>query len=197
MEKKSLSAVDISKKLIWEYIVSCFILSIISYLVIGFSTKNMENNNLKLIIQIIANIIIVFGFVWIGSRNIIQRYFIKQEDVSIIIRNIGIFFIVVILLGFISNYNSYQKIIEKETRIASFSGNYDIGDIVSESINRYENNGSYADMYSNIKEKQAEKTRKEISKEYGYLLLIPFVCDVGLYGTMILLQRKWLLQAAE
>ena len=52
MEKKSLSAVDISKKLIWEYIVASFIFGIISYFIIGFSTRNMENAIEKMILQI-------------------------------------------------------------------------------------------------------------------------------------------------
>ena len=52
MEKKNLSAVDISKKLIWEYIIASFIFGIISYFIIGFSTRNMENTTEKMILQI-------------------------------------------------------------------------------------------------------------------------------------------------
>ncbi len=197
MEKKSLSAVDISKKLIWEYIVASFIFGIISYFVIGFSTRNMENAIAKMILQIILSTITTFLYVWAGSRNVIQRYFIRREDINIIIRNICIFFVVMIVIGFITNYNSYQKFMQKEAKIYSIAGGYDVNDIVDEAINSYQNNGSYADMYSNLKEKREEKFKKEFSQKYGYIIFIPVIYNVALYGTMIFLQRKWLLKVAE
>ena len=193
MERKSLSAVDISKKLIWEYLVASFIFGIVSYFIIGFSTKNMENAILKLIIQIVLSTITVFLYVWIGSRNIIQRYFIRKEDITVIVRNISIFFIVMIVIGFIMNYNSYQKFMRKEAKIYSITGGYNVNDIVDEAINRYESNGSYSDMYNNLKKKQEEKFKKEFSKKYGYILFAPTIYDIGLYGLMVFLQRKWLL----
>lgn len=197
MERKNLSAVDISKKLIWEYIVASFIFGIISYFIIGFSTRNVESAIFKLIIQIVLSTITVFLYVWIGSRNITQRYFIRKEDITVIIRNISIFFIVMIVIGFIMNYNSYQKFMQKEAKIYSITGGYDVNDIVDEAINRYESNGSYSDMYSNIKKKQEEKFKKEFSNKYGYILFVPTIYDIGLYGLMVFLQRKWLLNVAE
>ena len=62
-----------------------------------------------------------------------------------------------IVLGFIMNYNSYQKFMQKEAQIYSIVGGYEVNDIVDETINKYNNNGSYADMYSNLKERQEEK----------------------------------------
>ena len=109
MERKNLSAVDISKKLIWEYIVASFIFGIISYFIIGFSTRNVESAIFKLIIQIVLSTITVFLYVWIGSRNITQRYFIRKEDITVIIRNISIFFIVMIVIGFIIHIKSLCK----------------------------------------------------------------------------------------
>ena len=197
MERKNLSAVDISKKLIWEYIVASFIFGIISYFIIGFSTRNVESAIFKLIIQIVLSTITVFLYVWIGSRNITQRYFIRKEDITVIIRNISIFFIVMIVIGFIMNYNSYQKFMQKEAKIYSIAGGHDVNDIVDEAINRYESNGSYSDMYSNIKKKQEEKFKKEFSNKYGYILFVPTIYDIGLYGLMVFLQRKWLLNVAE
>ena len=197
MERKDLSAVDISKKLIWEYIVASFIFSIVSYFIIGFSTKNVESSTSKLIIQIVLSTITVFLYVWIGSRNITQRYFIRKEDITVIIRNISIFFIVMIIIGFITNYNSYQKFMQKEAKIYSIAGGHDVNDIVDEVKKRYESNGSYSDMYSNIKKKQEEKFKKEFSKKYGYILFVPTIYYIGLYGLMVFLQRKWLLNVAE
>ena len=197
MERKNLSAVDISKKLIWEYIVASFIFGIISYFIIGFSTRNVESAIFKLIIQIVLSTITVFLYVWIGSRNITQRYFIRKEDITVIVRNISIFFIIMIVIEFIMNYNSYQKFMQKEAKIYSITGGYDVNDIVDEAINRYESNGSYSDMYSNIKKKQEEKFKKEFSNKYGYILFVQILYDIGLYGLMIFLQRKWLLNVAE
>ena len=197
MEKKNLSAVDISKKLILEYIVASFIFGIISYFIIGFSTRNMENTTAKMILEIILSTITTFLYVWVGSRNVVQKYFIRKDDIKIIIRNICIFFVVMIVLGFIMNYNSYQKFMQKEAKIYSIAGGYDVNDIVDEAINRYESNASYSDMYSNIKKKQEEKFKKEFSKKYGYILFVPTIYDIGLYGLMVFLQRKWLLKVAE
>ena len=197
MEKKNLSAVDISKKLIWEYIIASFIFGIISYFNIGFSTRNMENATEKMILQIILSTITTFLYVWIGSRNVVQRYFIRKEDINIIIRNICIFFVVMIAIGFITNYNSYQKFMQKQAEIYSIVGGYDVDDIVDEAINRYQNNGSYAEMYSNLKEKQEENFKKEFSQKYGYIIFIPVIYNIVLYGIMIFLQKKWLLKNAE
>ncbi len=197
MERKDLSAVDISKKLIWEYIVASFIFSIVSYFIIGFSTKNVESSTSKLIIQIVLSTITVFLYVWVGSRNITKRYFIRKEDIMVIVRNISIFFIVMIIIGFITNYNSYQKFMQKEAKIYSIAGGHDVNDIVDEVKKRYESNGSYSDMYSNIKKKQEEKFKKEFSKKYGYILFVPTIYYIGLYGLMVFLQRKWLLNVAE
>lgn len=197
MERKDLSAVDISKKLIWEYIVASFIFSIVSYFIIGFSTKNVESSTSKLIIQIVLSTITVFLYVWVGSRNITKRYFIRKEDIMVIVRNISIFFIVMIIIGFITNYNSYQKFMQKEAKIYSIAGGHDVNDIVDEVKKRYESNGSYSDMYSNIKKKQEEKFKKEFSKKYGYILFVPTIYYIGLYGLIVFLQRKWLLNVAE
>jgi len=197
MEKKNLSAVDISKKLIWEYIVASFIFGMISSFIIGFITQDMENSVLKLITQIIGSTITVFIYVWIGSRNIIQRYFIRREDISLIIRNISIFFVIMMILGFITTYNSYQKMLEKEAKIYSISAGYNASEMFDEYLNAYKNNGSYADVYSNMKEKQEETFKKDFSKKYGYILAVPVIYDIGLYGLMIFLQRKWLLNVAE
>lgn len=197
MERKDLSAVDISKKLIWEYIVASFIFSIVSYFIIGFSTKNVESSTSKLIIQIVLSTITVFLYVWVGSRNITKRYFIRKEDIMVIVRNISIFFIVMIIIGFITNYNSYQEFMQKEAKIYSIAGGHDVNDIVDEVKKRYESNGSYSDMYSNIKKKQEEKFKKEFSKKYGYILFVPTIYYIGLYGLMVFLQRKWLLNVAE
>ena len=197
MEKKSLSSVDISKKLIWEYIVASFILGIISYFIIGFSTRNMENITAKMTLEIILSTITTFLYVWIGSRNVVQKYYIRKDNVKIIIRNICIFFIVMIVLGFIMNYNSYQKFMQKEAQIYSIVGGYEVNDIVDETINKYNNNGSYADMYSNLKERQEEKFKKVFFEKYGYIIFIPLVYNIALYGIMIFLQRKWLLKVAE
>lgn len=197
MEKKNLSAMDISKKLIWEYIIASFIFGIISYFIIGFSTRNMENAIEKMILQIILSTITTFLYVWIGSRNVVQRYFIRKEDINIIIRNICIFFAVMIAIGFITNYNSYQKFMQKQAQIYSIVGGYDVNDIVDEAINRYQNNESYAEMYSNLKEKQQENFKKELSQKYGYIIFIPVIYNIVLYGIMIFLQRKWLLKNAE
>ena len=73
------------------------------------------------------------------------------------------FFILMIVLGFIVNYNSYQKFMQKQAQIYSIASGYDMDDIVDEAISTYQNNGSYSDMYSNIKEKQEEKFKKEFS----------------------------------
>ena len=200
MEKKNLSAVDISKKLIWEYIIASFIFGIISYFIIGFSTRNMENATEKMILQIILSTITTFLYVWVGSRNVVQRYFIRKEDINIIIRNIGIFFVVMIVIGFIIDYNSYQKFMQEQAQIYRTSGVYDLGDlddIVDEAINRYQNNESYAEMYSNLKEKQEENFKKEFSQKYGYIIFIPVIYNIVLYGIMIFLQKKWLLKNAE
>lgn len=197
MEKKNLSAVDISKKLIWEYIIASLIFGIISYFIIGFITKDMENSVLNLIIQIIGSTITVFVYVWIGSRNIIQRYFIKKEDISLIIRNISIFFVIMIILEFITTFNSYQKALEEEAKIYSITASYNTSEVFDEFLNTYKNTGSYTSAYSNMKEKKEEIFKKEFSKKYGYILVVPVIYDIGLYGLMIFLQRKWLLNVAE
>ena len=95
------------------------------------------------------------------------------------------------------NYNSYQKFMEEQAQIYSIIGGYDVNDIVDEAINRYQNNESYAEMYSNLKEKQEENFKKEFSQKYGYIIFIPVIYNIVLYGIMIFLQRKWLLKNAE
>ncbi len=204
MEKKSLSAVDISKKLIWEYIMVSFIFGIINHFIIGSFIRNMENATAEMILQIILTTITTFLYVWVGSRNVVQRYFIRKEDINIIIRNIGIFFVVMIVIGFIIDYNSYQKFMQEQAQIYRISGVYDLGDlddIVDEAIDKYQNNESYADIYTNIytnlKEKQEENFKKEFSQKYGYIIFVPLIYDIVLYGMMIYLQRKWLIKVAE
>lgn len=204
MEKKSLSAVDISKKLIWEYIIVSFIFGIINHFIIGSFIRNMENATAEMILQIILTTITTFLYVWVGSRNVVQRYFIRKEDINIIIRNIGIFFVVMIVIGFIIDYNSYQKFMQEQAQIYRISGVYDLGDlddIVDEAIDKYQNNESYADIYTNIytnlKEKQEENFKKEFSQKYGYIIFVPLIYDIVLYGMMIYLQRKWLIKVAE
>lgn len=204
MEKKSLSAVDISKKLIWEYIMVSFIFGIINHFIIGSFIRNMENVTAEMILQIILTTITTFLYVWVGSRNVVQRYFIRKEDINIIIRNIGIFFVVMIVIGFIIDYNSYQKFMQEQAQIYRISGVYDLGDlddIVDEAIDKYQNNESYADIYTNIytnlKEKQEENFKKEFSQKYGYIIFVPLIYDIVLYGMMIYLQRKWLIKVAE
>ena len=86
---------------------------------------------------------------------------------------------------------------QKEAKIYSIAGGHDVNDIVDEVKKRYESNGSYSDMYSNIKKKQEEKFKKEFSKKYGYILFVPTIYYIGLYGLMVFLQRKWLLNVAE
>ena len=73
------------------------------------------------------------------------------------------FFILMIVLGFIVNYNSYQKFMQKQAQIYSIASGYDMDDIVDEAISTYQNNGSYSHMYRNKKEKQEEKFKKEFS----------------------------------
>ena len=225
MEKKSLSAVDISKKLIWEYIIVSFIFGIINHFIIGSFIRNMENATAEMILQIILTTITTFLYVWVGSRNVVQRYFIRKEDINIIIRNIGIFFVVMIVIGFIIDYNSYQKFMQEQAQIYRISGVYDLGDlddivdeaidkyqnyrisgvydlgdlddIVDEAIDKYQNNESYADIYTNLKEKQEENFKKEFSQKYGYIIFVPLIYDIVLYGMMIYLQRKWLIKVAE
>lgn len=204
MEKKSLSAVDISKKLIWEYIMVSFIFGIINHFIIGSFIRNMENATAEMILQIILTTITTFLYVWVGSRNVVQRYFIRKEDINIIIRNIGIFFVVMIVIGFIIDYNSYQKFMQEQAQIYRISGVYDLGDlddIVDEAIDKYQNNESYADIYTNIytnlKEKQEENFKKEFSQKYGYIIFVPLIYDIVLCGMMIYLQRKWLIKVAE
>lgn len=204
MEKKNLSAVDISKKLIWEYIIVSFIFGIINHFIIGSFIRNMENATAEMILQIILTTITTFLYVWVGSRNVVQRYFIRKEDINIIIRNIGIFFVVMIVIGFIIDYNSYQKFMQEQAQIYRISGVYDLGDlddIVDEAIDKYQNNESYADIYTNIytnlKEKQEENFKKEFSQKYGYIIFVPLIYDIVLYGMMIYLQRKWLIKVAE
>ena len=200
MEKKSLSAVDISKKLIWEYIIVSFIFGIINHFIIGSFIRNMENATAEMILQIILTTITTFLYVWVGSRNVVQRYFIRKEDINIIIRNIGIFFVVMIVIGFIIDYNSYQKFMQEQAQIYRTSGVYDLGDlddIVDEAIDKYQNNESYADIYTNLKEKQEENFKKEFSQKYGYIIFVPLIYDIVLYGMMIYLQRKWLIKVAE
>ena len=204
MEKKSLSAVDISKKLIWEYIMVSFIFGTINHFIIGSFIRNMENATAEMILQIILTTITTFLYVWVGSRNVVQRYFIRKEDINIIIRNIGIFFVVMIVIGFIIDYNSYQKFMQEQAQIYRISGVYDLGDlddIVDEAIDKYQNNESYADIYTNIytnlKEKQEENFKKEFSQKYGYIIFVPLIYDIVLYGMMIYLQRKWLIKVAE
>ena len=157
----------------------------------------MESATEKMILQIILSTITTFLYIWVGSRNVIQRYFIRKEDINIIIRNISIFFVVMIAIGFITNYNSYQKFMQKQAQIYSIAGGYDVNDIVDEAINRYQNNESYADMYNNLKEKQEENFKKEFSQKYGFIIFIPVIYNIVLYGIMIFLQRKWLLKNAE
>ena len=143
-----------------------------------------------MILQIILSTITTFLYVWIGSRNVVQRYFIRKEDINIIIRNICIFFVVMIAIGFITNYNSYHKFMQKQSQIYSIVGGYDVNDIVDEAINRYQNNESYADMYSNLKEKQQESFKKEFSQKYAVMIFIAVIYNIILYGIMIFLHES-------
>lgn len=197
MEKENLSGADISKKLIWQYILASLVFGFISSFIITIATRYVENVNARMILQIILSTATVFLYVWIGSRNIIRRYYIRKEDVNIIIRNISIFFVVMIVIMFFMNYNSYHKLIQKEAKIYSVTDGYDVNDIVDEAINRYQNNESTADMYTSIKQRQEEKFKKEFSEKYGYVIFIPSIYSIALYGTMIFLQRRWLLKAAQ
>lgn len=197
MNKKELSAIDISKKLIWEYIVAAFIFGVINYFIISFVTRNMENAVLELSIQIILSSITVFLYVCIGSKNVIQRYFIRKEDIRIIIRNISIFFIIMVVIGTIENYNSYQKLMQKEARIYSIVSGYNVNDIINEVISRDEKSVNYPEIYNTIKEKEEEKFKKDFSKRYGYIVYVPTIYNIVLYVIMIFLQRRWLLKAAE
>ena len=197
MEKKELSAGDISRKLIGEYILGSFIFGIIGNFIIASFTRNTENAIEKMILQITLSTITTFLYVWVGSRNVIQQYFIRKEDINIIIRNICIFFVVMIAMGFIINYNSYQEFMQEQAQIYSSVNGYDVEDIIDEAINRYQNNGSYIEIYNNLKEKQEENFKKEFSQKYGYIIFVPVIYNIVLYGTMVFLQRKWLLKNAE
>lgn len=197
MEKKELSAGDISRKLIGEYILGSFIFGIIGNFIIASFTRNTENAIEKMILQITLSTITTFLYVWVGSRNVIQQYFIRKEDINIIIRNICIFFVVMIAMGFIINYNSYQEFMQEQAQIYSSVNGYDVEDIIDEAINRYQNNGSYIEIYNNLKEKQEENFKKEFSQKYGYIIFVPVIYNIILYGTMVFLQRKWLLKNAE
>lgn len=197
MEKKELSAGDISRKLIGEYILGSFIFGIIGNFIIASFTRNTENAIEKMILQITLSTITTFLYVWVGSRNVIQQYFIRKEDINIIIRNICIFFVVMIAMGFIINYNSYQEFMQEQAQIYSSVNGYDVEDIIDEAINRYPNNGSYTEIYNNLKEKQEENFKKEFSQKYGYIIFVPVIYNIVLYGTMVFLQRKWLLKNAE
>lgn len=197
MEKKDLSSNDISKKLIWEYIVASIVFGFINYFIISFATRNIENIVLKLSIQIILSSITVFLYVWTGSKNVIQKYYIRKDDIGIIIRNISIFFVIIIVIETVTNYNSYQKLMQKEAKIYSIVGGYNVNAIIEEVIGRDEKSMNYSDIYSTIREKQEEKFKKDFSKRYGYIVFVPTIYDIGLYTLMIFLQRKWLLKVAE
>lgn len=197
MERENLSAGNISKKLIGEYVIASIIAWIMSAIISEFFTRDIDNLALKLGIQIIVSTIITLLYVWIGSKKIIKKYFIMREDIGVIIRNISIFLVIILVIGFVNNYNSYQKAMKKAARLYSISNRYDMNDVVDEAINRYKSKESYSDMYSNLKEKQEEKFKKEFSKKYGYIIFVPSIYNVGLYGVLIFLQRKWLLNVAE
>ncbi len=197
MEKKIASASVISKKLILEYIFASIIFGIMSCIFIKVPISFIENDILKIILQTISYTILTFLYIWAASRNVLPLYVIRKEDINKIIRNVCIFFVVMIVIDFITNYDSYQKLIQTEAQRYSISIEYDENDIADEIIKASQNNGSYADVYNNLREKQEEKFKKEFYQKYGYLILIPTIYDVAIYGIMIFLQRKWLLKAAE
>ena len=202
MEKKSLSAVDTSKKLIYEYIVLSFILAIISSIFTGMISELINNTYLKLLIQVVVSTIITIIWIRMGIKNTSKKYYIRKEDILLILKNVAIFFVILILLGFIIDYISFQNLLKKEAALYTRTTPLIYADtnlIAEETVKAYKNNEniSPSEVLNNVRERQEEKIRKEFIKKYAYILYIPTIYNMVLYGAMMGFQKKWLTDVAE
>ncbi len=182
MEKKSVSASYISMKLILEYINFAIIFGSISYIFIITPITFIKKDDSIIIARKIVYAITTFLYVWKASKNVLPLYVIIKDDISKILRNVCIFFLIIVLAKFIINFSSYQRFVQIEFQKYRNSIKYE---------ERYE------DTYYNSKEKQQEEFEKKFYPEYGDTIVILTIYDATICGIMILLQKKWLLKASE
>lgn len=152
MERKQISVTLMTFKLIGGYILFGLVMSLIGGIVLKKIANISQlfgcdtNSVLSAIILFIINIIVIYGVVYftslISTKSIFKKYTIEPDKIGNLIRNIIIYFVIIILCY---GFTTFSKM---ERKIDAVYNNYDT---------------MYTLVYSNDEEK---KTKEEIGRKF-------------------------------